>query len=152
MDENPIEVGAVTVFRKTITETDMVLFSGITGDFAANHTDEEYMNSSVYGTRHVHGALVVGFMSTAAGRALEDARPHGLVPVSLGYDRIRFIKPVFPGQTLHVHHEFESYDPVGWRASAKVEARVDGDLVALATHIVKWVPSGESAQRLRTRP
>lgn len=141
MNENPIGIGQLTVFRKTVTETDMVLFSGITGDFAANHTDEEYMNASVYGTRHVHGALVVGFMSAVAGKALESARPAGRTPVSLGYDSIRFIRPVFPGQTISVNHIFDSYDANSMRASATIEAYVGTEIVAAATHIVKWVPA-----------
>lgn len=113
MDSLPFTPDAVTRFRKTVTEADMVLFAGITGDFAANHTDEEYMKSSVYGTRHVHGALVAGFMSTMAAKALEDARPEGFVPVSLGYDRMRFVRPVFPGDT-HV---------VQWTSGGNSESR-----------------------------
>ncbi|GGC99713.1 MaoC family dehydratase [Tersicoccus solisilvae] len=141
MSRAPIAVGDVTVFRKTVTETDMVLFSGITGDFAANHTDEEYMRRTPYGTRHVHGALVVGFMSTVAARALEDARPSGLVPVSLGYDRLRFVRAVFPGQTLQLRYEFVSWDPEARRATATVEAFVSDEVVAAGTHIVVWVPA-----------
>lgn len=141
MPSAPIAVGDVTVFRRTVTETDMVLFAGITGDFAANHTDEEYMRRTVYGTRHVHGALVVGFMSTVAGRALEQARPDGLVPVSLGYDRIRFVRAVFPGQTLRLRYEFVTWDPAKLRATATVEAFVEDELVAVGTHVVVWVSS-----------
>jgi 3-hydroxybutyryl-CoA dehydratase len=104
LEQAPYGACRITVFRKTVTETDMVLFSGITDDFASNHTDEEYMQRSLYGTRHVHGALVVGFMSAVAAKALEEARPEGLTPVSLGYDRIRFVKPVYPGQTLSLRY------------------------------------------------
>ncbi|GAC1377373.1 MAG: MaoC/PaaZ C-terminal domain-containing protein [Pseudarthrobacter sp.] len=139
MEEAPFGAGRVTVFRKTVTETDMVLFSGITGDFASNHTDEEYMQRSPYGTRHVHGALRVGFMSAVAAKALEGARPEGLTPVSLGYDRIRFVKSVFPGQTVSLRYEVETYDADKIRATARVEASVHGELVAVAQHVVKWV-------------
>ncbi|WP_369046134.1 MaoC family dehydratase [Sinomonas sp. P10A9] len=141
MDSAPFDPGHVTVFRKTVTETDLVLFAGITGDFASNHTDEEYMRGTPFGTRQIHGALIVGFMSAVAARALEDARPKGFTPVSLGYDRIRFIQPVFPGQTLALRHEWEEYDPAALRATAAVEARVEGEAVAVARHVVKWVHS-----------
>lgn len=141
MEQAPYDPSRITVFRKTVTETDMVLFSGITGDFASNHTDEEYMRSSPYGTRHVHGALVIGFMSTVAAKAIENARPEGLTPVSLGYDRIRFVKPVYPGQTLSLRYEFEAWDPGTLRATAKVEASVKDELVAVGQHLVKWVRS-----------
>ncbi len=141
MDSAPFDLSRITVFRKTVTETDMVLFAGITGDFASNHTDEEYMQRSAYGTRHVHGALIVGFMSAVAARALEDARPEGLTPVALGYDRIRFVRPVYPGQTLSLTYAFESYEPATQRATARVEARVRDDIVAAGQHVVKWVRS-----------
>ncbi len=139
MDTLPFSPDEVTRFRKTVTETDMVLFAGITGDFAANHTDEEYMASSVYGTRHVHGALVAGFMSTVAAKALEDARPEGYVPVSLGYDRMRFVRPVFPGDTLEMTYRFnDDYDPGRMRVTASVTGTVRGEVVAVATHVVQW--------------
>lgn len=139
MDTAPFDPDQVTTFRKTVTETDLVLFAGITGDFASNHTDEEYMRGTPFGTRQIHGALVVGFMSAVAARALEDPRPEGLTPVSLGYDRIRFIRPVFPGQTLALRHAWEDYDPAALRATAAVEARAGGELVAVARHVVRWV-------------
>ncbi|GAB3268786.1 MaoC/PaaZ C-terminal domain-containing protein [Sinomonas notoginsengisoli] len=139
MDAAPFDPTRVTTFRKTVTETDLVLFAGITGDFASNHTDEEYMRGTPFGTRQVHGALLVGFMSAVAARALEDARPAGLTPVSLGYDRIRFIRPVFPGQTLALRHEWADYDADAGRATADVELRADGEVTAVARHVVKWV-------------
>jgi acyl dehydratase len=142
MDQAPFDPDHVAVFRKTVTETDLVLFAGITGDFASNHTDEEYMRATPFGTRQIHGALIVGFMSAVAARALEDARPEGLTPVSLGYDRIRFIRPVFPGQTLSFRHEWDSYDPESRRAIAAVQAHRKDELVAVARHVVTWVRDG----------
>jgi 3-hydroxybutyryl-CoA dehydratase len=139
MDALPYTPGEITRFRKTVTETDMVLFAGITGDFAANHTDEEYMRDSPFGTRHVHGALVGGFMSTVAAKALENARPAGYVPVSLGYDRMRFVRSVFPGDTLEMTYRFnDDFDPERIRVTASVTGTVRGEVVAVATHVVKW--------------
>ncbi|HEY4536526.1 MAG TPA: MaoC/PaaZ C-terminal domain-containing protein [Enteractinococcus sp.] len=146
MTTRPYVPGTVTRFRKTITETDMVLFAGITGDFAANHTDEEYMRDTPFGTRHVHGALVAGFMSTVAAKALEDARPEGLVPVSAGYDKMRFLESVFPGDTLELVYEFnDDFDPDRLRATASVRAEVAGKTVAVATHVVTWVRAPKPA-------
>lgn len=139
MDTAPFDPDHVTTFRKTVTETDVVLFAGITGDFASNHTDEEYMRGTPFGTRQVHGALLVGFMSAVTARALEHARPEGFTPVSLGYDRIRFVRPVFPGQTLALRFEWKDYDPASLRGAAHVEVRAEGEVVAVARHVVRWV-------------
>ncbi|GHG52689.1 hypothetical protein GCM10012320_23050 [Sinomonas cellulolyticus] len=139
MDSAPFDPAQVTTFRKTVTETDLVLFAGITGDFASNHTDEEYMRGTPFGTRQVHGALLVGFMSAVTARALEHARPEGLTPVSLGYDRIRFVRPVFPGQTLALSFEWKDYDADALRGAGDVELRADGEVAAVARHVVKWV-------------
>ena len=66
---------------------------------------------------------------------------YGLVPVSLGYDRIRFVRAVFPGQTLRLRYEFVTWDPGELRATATVEAFVEDELVAVGTHVVVWVPA-----------
>jgi 3-hydroxybutyryl-CoA dehydratase len=146
MDALPYTPGELTRFRKTVTETDMVLFAGITGDFAANHTDEEYMQASPFGTRHVHGALVGGFMSTVAAKALEYARPEGHVPVSLGYDRMRFVRSVFPGDTLEMTYQFnDDFDPERMRVTASVTGTVRGEVVAVATHVVMWTTTEGNA-------
>jgi acyl dehydratase len=87
-----------------LPETDMIPCPGITGDFASYHTDEEYMSQTAYGTRHIHRARMVGFMSAAVAKAL-DAAPDGHTPVSPGHDRVRFILPVLPGDTLELRYQ-----------------------------------------------
>ena len=67
-----IAVGDETRFTKTVGESDIYGFAGITGDFAAPHMDEEYMRRSSFGERVAHGALLVGFMS-CAGRCTYSA-------------------------------------------------------------------------------
>ena len=66
MSKFHVEVGERARFTKTIGETDVYLFAGITGDFAPNHVDKSYMERSKFGRLQAHGALIVGFMSTAA--------------------------------------------------------------------------------------
>jgi len=56
MKEFPLAIGESATFTKTISESDVYLFAGITGDLARNHVDEEYMKKSPYGKRIVHGA------------------------------------------------------------------------------------------------
>jgi acyl dehydratase len=89
-----------------------------------------------------HGALMVGYMSTASTMAIAHTRESDETAVSLGYDRIRFLKPVFLGDTITVHYEFTGIDPATKRSTAKIEiTNQDGDLVTVGQHILKWVPN-----------
>jgi 3-hydroxybutyryl-CoA dehydratase len=137
----PLKLGQSARFSKTVSETDVYLFAGITGDFAPNHVDEVTMAKTVYGRRIAHGALLVGYMSRTSTMIME-GKPaaDGAVPVSLGYDRIRFLAPVFLGDTITVSYEIMAVDEAKRRASAKVEVtKQDGTLCAVAEHILKWV-------------
>jgi acyl dehydratase len=87
----------VITFSKTVGESDVYLFAGITGDLAPVHVDQEFMKAnSPFGERIAHGVLVLGFTSTAstmlAARLLATFGWRSMV--SLGYDGIRFIAPV----------------------------------------------------------
>ena len=62
--------------------------------------------------------------------------------MSLGYDRIRFLKPVFIGDTVTVRYEVEEVDPARKRSVAHVDVvNQDEELVAVGHHILKWVPN-----------
>ncbi len=137
----PIKVGDTASFSKTVSESDVYLFAGITGDFTANHVNQAYMERSRFGKRQAHGALLVGFMSTVAGMiATRTAHDADELPLSLGYDRIRFIAPVFLGDTVTVDYRIVATDPQKRRATAEIEVRnQDGTLVSVATHILAWV-------------
>ena len=142
MAEFYLAVGDQVRFSKTVSESDVYLFAGITGDLAPNHVDEEYMRGTPYGRRIAHGALLVGFMSTASTMMVE--RHGGLAqdetPVSLGYDRIRFIAPVFLGDTVSVTYTITEVDPLRRRSRSRIEvANQQGETVAVAEHILKWV-------------
>ena len=136
-----MDVGDSVTFSKTVGESDVYLFAGITGDLAPNHVDEEYMKRSSYGTRIAHGALLVGYMSTASSMAIADSRSGGEeTPVSLGYDRIRFLAPVFLGDTITVRYEIASIDEERRRSVSEIRVtNQSGELVAVAQHILKWV-------------
>ena len=99
MSKLQLNVGDSFTYSKTVSESDVYLFAGITGDFHPNHVNEAYMKKSVYGKRIMHGALGIGFMSAASSVALDK---QSLRAVSAGYDHIRFIKPVFIGDTITV--------------------------------------------------
>ena len=132
-----IEIGLSTRFSKTVSESDVYLFAGITGDLDPNHVDEEYCKRTSLGHRVAHGALIVGYMSAASTRILEDfERPM----VSVGYDRIRFIKPVYLGDTINIEYVITSLDRELERIISKVEVRnQQGELVCVADHIMQLV-------------
>ena len=141
MGEFHVAVGDRWSFAKTVSESDVYLFAGITGDLAPNHVDAAYMARSGYGRRIAHGALIIGFMSTTSTLATAASRAdESETAVSLGYDRIRFLAPVFFGDTLTVDYRIASIDRERRRATADIEVRnQDGTLVAVATHVLKWV-------------
>jgi len=132
-----VELGLSTRFSKTVSESDVYLFAGITGDLDPNHVDEEYCKRTSLGHRVAHGALIVGYMSAASTRILEDfERPM----VSVGYDRIRFIKPVYLGDTINIEYVITSLDRERERIISKVEVRnQQGELVCVADHIMQLV-------------
>jgi acyl dehydratase len=84
---------------RTITEADIVLHAGQTGDFFPHHMDAEWMATQPAGRRIAHGTLI---LSVAVGMTAGDINPQSM---SYGYDRIRFIRPVFIGDTIRVTAE-----------------------------------------------
>jgi 3-hydroxybutyryl-CoA dehydratase len=132
-----IAVGLRARVTKTVSESDVYLFAGITGDFDPNHVDEEYCRKTSLGHRVAHGALIVGYTSAASTRILED---FGRPMVSVGYDRIRFLKPVYFGDTLTIDYEIMGVERERERTTAKIEVKNQRDeLVAVATHIMQLV-------------
>lgn len=145
MAEFYVQVGQQVAVSKTVGESDVYLFAGITGDLSPNHINEQVMSASSYGRRIAHGALLVGFMSAASTRMIEDygTPPNGeATSVSLGYDRIRFLKPVFIGDTVTVLYRIVGIDPARRRSVADIlVVNQQGEEVAVANHVLKWVPN-----------
>lgn len=132
-----LPVGKRVTFSKTVSESDVYLFAGITGDLSPNHVDEEYMKKTTYGRRVAHGVLAMGFMSTASTKIIQDL-PGTLV--SYGYDRVRFPAPLFIGDTVTVSYEIVERDEATLRTFGKVTCTTQGgSVVAVATHILKIV-------------
>ena len=132
-----LPVGKKVTVRKTVSECDVYLFAGLTGDLSPNHVDEEYMRKTKYGRRIAHGALIVGLMSHASTKIITDLP--GTI-VSYGYDRIRFPAPLFLGDTVTVTYEIVERDEAAMKTFARVTATSQrGDVVAAATHILKVV-------------
>ena len=132
-----LTIGKTVTVRKTVGETDIYLFAGISGDFAPNHVDEEFMKGTRYGRRIAHGALLVAYKSQASTKMCSGLP--GTI-VSYGYDRVRFPGAVFIGDTVTVTYEIVERDPSAGKAFSKVTCTNQrGEVVAAATHILKVV-------------
>ena len=137
-----LKIGDTTSFTKTVSESDVYQFAGITGDFSPNHVNKAYMEKSSYGRLMAHGALIVGFMSTVSTQIISHSREAEETPVSVGYDKVRFLKPVFLGDTITVAYTVSEIDVVRRRSTAGIEVTNQNDeLVAVASHILQWVPN-----------
>lgn len=127
---------ALSSHGRTITEADVVLHAGQTGDFYPHHMDAEFCKTQPFKERIAHGTLI---LSVAVGMLAGEIND---VAMSYGYDGIRFIRPVFMGDTITAHatiiekrsykkspHEFGLVDE-------KVEVvNQKGELVMAFTHI-----------------
>jgi 3-hydroxybutyryl-CoA dehydratase len=132
------EVGMEFTFSKTVGEYDIYSFAGLSGDFSPNHVDHEYMSKGIYGQRIAHGVFTIALMSTCSSKLIESlGNPH---TVSYGYDRVRFVKPVFINDTLTVTYRVARVDPEQDKSYADVTVTNQrGDVVTVATHILKRV-------------
>lgn len=81
---------------RTITEADIVLHAGQTGDFFPHHMDAEWVKTQEFKERIAHGTLI---LSIGIGMTANEINP---VAFSYGYDRVRFIRPVFIGDTITI--------------------------------------------------
>lgn len=94
-----IQIGEKASFTKTITETDVYLFAGISGDFNPLHVDEEYAKKTEFKTRIAHGGLAASLIANVLGMKLP-----GLGTVALEITQ-KFRKPVYFGDTVTVEVE-----------------------------------------------
>ncbi|MFT3871448.1 MAG: MaoC/PaaZ C-terminal domain-containing protein [Nocardioides sp.] len=132
-----VPLGTTVTFRKTVSESDVYGYAGITGDFHANHVDEEAMRNSVYGGRIAHGTLVLGYTSAASTAMSAKFDGHA---VSYGYDRVRFTGAVRLGDTLTVTYSLTRIEPAESMAFSDIRVlNQDNELVLVAVHILKFL-------------
>src|SRR5665647_2089519 len=81
---------------RTITETDIVIHAGQTGDFFPHHMDAEWCKTQPFKQRIAHGTLIFSIAVGLTATAINE------VAMTYGYEHLRFIKPVFIGDTIKV--------------------------------------------------
>lgn len=132
-----VQIGRVVRFSKTVSESDVYLFAGITGDLSPNHVNDEYMKGTPYGRRIAHGALMIGYMSAASTKLVEEI-PYPIV--SYGYDRVRFVRPCFLGDTIGITYKVVEKVPEKAQIISEVTVtNQNGEVVTVANHIMKFV-------------
>jgi 3-hydroxybutyryl-CoA dehydratase len=132
-----LAMGQTAEVRRTLTESDVVAFAGITGDFNPLHVDAEWASRSRFGGRVAHGMLSAGLISNVLGMRLP-----GAGAIYLG-QTLRFTAPVRPGDTITARAEVVELVPAKRRVRLRTtctnqdgETVVDGE----ATMVVDDVP------------
>lgn len=108
-----IWVGQKASFSKTITESDVCLFAGVTGDMNPVHINAVYAEQSVFHRRIAHGMLSAGLISTVLGTRLPGP---GTIYLE---QQLKFVAPVYIGDTITATIEVERLDPVKRRVGLK---------------------------------
>lgn len=118
------EVGQqVVTAGRTVTETDVVGFAGLTGDFNQIHVDAEYSARGMFGQRVAHGLLG---LSIAVGLAVQTGVMEGTILAFREINDWKFSRPIFLGDTIHVVMGIKETKPM---------ARLGGGLVILAIDV-----------------
>jgi acyl dehydratase len=120
---------------RTISETDFVVHAGHTGDFFPHHMDAEWCKTQPFGQRIAHGTMI---FSIGIGLTASEINPEAF---SKGYDRLRFVKPVYIGDTIHseivISEKTESKKPGFGSVTEHVEViNQYGEVVLVCDHIL----------------
>lgn len=110
---NELKIGDRDWMEKTVTETDVYNYAGITGDFSWVHVNEERARKGRFGQRIVHGMLTIGFISCVIGTRLPGP---GTIYV---YQDMKFSRPVFFNDTIHAEVEVIGIDKEKGRVRLK---------------------------------
>lgn len=131
-----LSVGMTASYAKTITEADVVLFAGITGDDNPVHINEEFAAGTPFGQRIVHGMFSAGLISTVLGTRLPGP---GAIYVD---QQIRFKAPVHIGDTVTATATIIEIDERRRRVKLETVCAVKGKVVAegVATNMVDRKP------------
>ena len=125
-----LKVGQRETFAKTVTEADIVLYAGISGDTNPMHLNEEYASQTMFKGRIAHGMLTAGFISAVLG-----ARMPGPGALYLS-QTLRFKAPVRPGDTVTADCEITEIDLAKRRVTLRTLCLVKGKPVVEGEAVV----------------
>tara|TARA_B100000900_G_scaffold91265_1_gene74590 strand:+ start:94 stop:537 length:444 start_codon:yes stop_codon:yes gene_type:complete len=127
-----LEIGMSRMLKRKITQSDILLFSKVSGDENPVHLDEEYAQQTIFGRRIAHGMLTASLISAVIAEQLPG---HGTVYLS---QTLKFVRPVLPGQfvttTVLVTHIEYSNRRVTLDCACKVDEKIvlAGEALVLA--------------------
>jgi len=131
-------IGQFALLEKTITDADVHIFAGVTGDMNPVHLDDLYASCSIFQQRIAHGGLVAGLFSTVLGTILP-----GLGTIYLSQTS-KFVKPVFIGDTVNIRLEVIDLDHKKNRAKLKTIASNQHNEKVVVGEAVVMPPKKES--------
>jgi 3-hydroxybutyryl-CoA dehydratase len=127
-----LSIGDFAEFSKTISESDVYLFAGITGDLNPVHVDAEFAKTTPFGARVAHGPLTFSLCAGLLGTELPGV---GTIAVT---NQVTYEAPVYIGDTIRVRVEIAALDPERNRCTTAVTWRnQDGEQVASGSMVVK---------------
>lgn len=130
-DIEDLEIGMTASFVKTITEADIVLFAGVSGDNNAIHINEEFASTTIFNGRIAHGMLSASVISAAIANKLPGP---GTIYMS---QNLRFKAPVRAGDTVHAKVSIQEIFLDKQRAVLRTECFVKGKSVIEGEALVK---------------
>ena len=134
-DVEDLRVGMSASFAKTITEADLVLFAGVSGDNNAMHVNEEFAAATAFGGRIAHGMLTASVISAAIANKMP-----GPGTIYLGQN-LRFRAPVRPGETVHATVTVTEIVADRRRVTLSTISRVGGKVVVEGDALVMTTTS-----------
>ena len=114
----------ITTAARTISETDIVAFAGLSGDYNQIHTDAEFAKTTPFGQRIAHGLLV---LSVVSGLAVQTGFMEGTIIAFREINEWKFSKPVFIGDTVHATLEI---------AETKALRRLGGGAITIKLNVI----------------
>ena len=131
--------GMTALYAKTVTDADIVLFAGISGDVNPVHLNQEFADRTMFRGRIAHGMLTASFISTVIGTKLPGP---GCIYVS---QNLKFKAPVRIGDTVNARVTVTSVDEVRSRIAVETTCTV-GNTVVIAGEAVLMVPRRPASQ------
>jgi 3-hydroxybutyryl-CoA dehydratase len=127
-------VGQKASFSKTITESDVVQYAGLSGDFNPVHVDKEYAKNSRFGQRIAHGLLTSSLLSGLLGNYLPG---HGVIYLE---QILKFLHPVFIQDTVTAWGEVIDFNPKNRIIRLKTECYNQDNILVLDGEATMMVP------------
>ena len=133
-----LKVGQSAEWAKTVTEADVVLYAGVTGDFNPAHVNEVEAKRSRFGGRIAHGMLSAGFISAAIAMRLPGP---GTIYLA---QTLRFVRPVRVGDTVTARVEVAELFATKRRARLTTVCRNQAGEVVIDGEATVMLPNEEA--------